>query len=716
MTGCKFNMPNLIKTLTTIIFLFAMLARPSAAIDYLPVSDIKPGMKGYGRSVFSGTSIETFDVKVVGVIPKSGPSGEDLILVRVGGEAIESRGGISLGMSGSPVYVNDRLIGAISMNFPEEDSRLGGVTPVESMVRVFDYGRTTGRHPLPKPLHIGDKVYTGIAYCLPECSNDGDSDGNILHARYAMLPVMINGLSARTYRFFESYFQRSGLSLEQRSARGFSAGGGHGAATAGKTAALKPGSAISVQLVSGDIDIAAVGTLTAIDGRHFIAFGHPLFRKGQVKYILADAFIYDVVKDKVPFKLASSGAPRGTILEDRGSAVSGVIDQFPKLIPLTVTVKDASLNRELKYSVRIVEDRDLIIALVLSVILQAVDNSIDRIGEGTSTLSFNIAVKGYENNIERENTYYSRYDIASESLYEIFDALNLITNNFVRETFLSGLKIQVDINSSTSAASIESAEIMTPDEVILTRAIKQPAPAVKYTRSDEELLTDGAGEQHEEHERVPFPLFGEEKDDKDDEKEESPLDEFEVPPEEFQKVRPGEEIGVKVTIRPYRQESVEETMFIMIPEDIEPGTAIIDISSGTKYRRPTPIQPVPIPTEKEETPHQPEEDAGIEELEPDKEDGYKQFEELVKDFVSRDKNNELVATVLPMGMNDEESDKDDKDKEPLKTKKSTQWVLNGSAVIKVTVETEKSRKERKIKKSRIRGFHFPERSEDENGE
>ncbi|MEW5946981.1 MAG: hypothetical protein AB1742_12365 [bacterium] len=677
------------------LVVFLAAAGASAPLDYLPVSKIAPGMRGYGLTVFSGASVERFYFKVLGVLPRSGPSGEDLILIQVNGENIESNGGISLGMSGTPVYLGGRLIGAISMNFPEENGCLiGGVTPVESMLKVMKYGAPVGKRKLKDEITVGARVVDEIQYCPPECS--GAATGSTLRARLALTPVMINGLDERAYGFLKPYFRNSGLELTP--ANRLNAGGAAGAPVIGSGADLKPGSSISVQLARGDIDIAAIGTLTAVDGSKFIAFGHPLFRKGRVKYLLGDAHVHGIVLGDVPFKIASTGTLRGTVLEDRGSAVSGVLDRFPELIPISVTVKDADQNTRRDFAVQMVDDRELLPGLILSVLLRAMDNAIDRIGEGTSKVSFSLRADGYNPAIRRENTFYNRYDVAAESLSEIFHAVNFVINNNLHATQLSGLDVSVEINSSASVASIEKAQVLTGETATdsLAGADEQAQPAGSAALSASSF-TDGKKDLTEPEDRVPFavPETGETPEGQTPD-EEKPAEDREKTAE-IPKVHPGDVVAIEVTLRPNREKSVRETIHVPIPDDIGEGTAVIDIFSGMRARRPAPIILFDLQPE-EESPHAQEEEIedGGEET-----SGAETFEEMVEDFVSMEKNNELVAVVSSPGAAEHDAETGEKKDEPQKTKKATPWVLRGETSVRVDVRKNRSFKENKIEKSRI---------------
>lgn len=656
------------------------------ATDVMPVSELKPGMRGYGKTVLSGSKVEKFGVKIVDVVPKAGIAGDDLILVRVSGRQIEARGGVALGMSGSPVYVKNKLIGAISMTFAEEDNLLGGVTPVESMTKILGYGPSTGLRPLEEPLRLGNRTYRKLAYCPPEC---GGGEGT-LHASLALAPVLVQGLSERSFRYLRKSFDRGGLETAPVYRMLAGKAGGPDIASGSD---LEPGSSIAAQLVKGDINVAAIGTLTAIEGKKVLTFGHPLFRKGEVKYLLADAPVHDVVDAEVPYKMASTGAARGVFVQDRGAALTGVLDKFPELIPVAVTVKDADIGVERDVAVKIIDDRELLPILVLSVMLQAMDNSIDRIGEGTSRISFEMGIRGFGGKIERENMHYSRYDVSLESLSDVFTAMDFIMNNALQDTSLSGVKAKVEINSSVSVATIEKAEVMTEEEKKLAAEMEMAndlLPGVEPKDAGEKIEASKF-----KHDKFPS-LFGTEEEEKKEKGKEGKFDDI----DEVPRVAPGEEVGIMVSIRPYRDEPVEETLFVHIPEDMESGPANIDIYSGTRLRRAIPYEVLDLQKEEEFHLQEPKEEDEMAEEEPTPAET---FEELVRNFVEMEKSNELVAVVTGAGRNAVKDGRWHKD-EREKTIKETPWVLRGGASVQVRVGGFVGVKEGKIKKSRIKSL------------
>lgn len=691
----------------------AAIAR-AAAVETIPVSELKAGMKGYGLTVFRGLEPSKFPVVVKGVLPKSGMAGEDMILVELTGPEVEKYGGISLGMSGSPVYIDDRLIGAVSFTFPMTDHDLGGVTPIESMLRVHDYeAERSGSVPLPVPIEYDGKIYHTVRF-----GDGGEPAPGELVAAPALAPVAVRGISSRTLPILRSFFAESGVEI--RPVLDIGAGSAGGEKIIGKGAELEPGGSVAVQLVRGDLDVSAVGTLTMIDGDLALMFGHPFFRKGPVDYLLADAYVHAVVRgDEAPFKLASTGLLRGRVIEDRGTALLGRLDSFPMLVPLKVSIIDKDLGRADSYSYKIVRDSELIVHLIATAVLHSLDKSVDRLGNGTAAVSFTVRHEG-GSPITRENMFYDSFDISARSIMELVSALGLLQSNRFVEAPVTGVELTVEIDSSNSIASIEKAEIAggATGEVNVESEAGVP---IEFGEEDEEETEDDEEEiKHEENEPDETDTGGDDSDEYSEESDEesegrdwqSILRESLAKGDEEKKkipiVHPGDKLDVRVSLRPYRKEPVEENIFIKVPRDIAAGRAVISVFSGNEGF--IPASPADLMLDiKVETPEKPE-DSGPGIGEP--EDGQENFEELIREFVEKDRNNELIATIESLSFDtrtdeekeelEEEMEEDEEDKgKEHKAKKRTGWVLQGSASIKVKVEEKVGFKDRPITKSKI---------------
>jgi len=284
----------------------------------MPLKDVKVGMKGFGKTVIHGRDIETFNVEVMGVLSNNKLNQNILIsgqsiLVKVSGQVIQDAGGIAAGMSGSPVYINGKIIGGLSSGWVMTDHTVGLVTPIEEMLDIWDYPLTSSRPVDEKPvlwtcsapLRLGGKIVNR----LWEVSDDEDvSRSGILPGEpvflHAATPVFIQGLSDKFLGILNSHFKNRhlqavpippGMNLSAVSSKG----------NASET--LEPGSAIGVQLARGDINLTTLGTLTYRDGKRLLAFAHPFLKKGNVSFLMTGTHIYHSFSSvQMPFKI---GAP-----------------------------------------------------------------------------------------------------------------------------------------------------------------------------------------------------------------------------------------------------------------------------------------------------------------------------------------------------------------------------------------------------------------------
>jgi len=224
----------------------------------------------------------------------------------------------------------------------------------------------------------------------------------------------------------------------------------------------KPGEAIAVQLVRGDISVASIGTLTYVDQGQFLAFGHPFTNRGRVNYLLSRAYINAVIPStEQPFKLGSPyNRLLGSVTQDRGAGIAGRIDSYPKITPLYISVsKNGELVEEV--SLQIINDEYLFSSLANSAALQAVDSALDRIGPGSAVSHLKIMGRGLpELQVESSNMYYSQNDIGSTALSDFSQLLDLILTNPFTDVNLIDIRLELDFNRSHSVALIQEAKVL----------------------------------------------------------------------------------------------------------------------------------------------------------------------------------------------------------------------------------------------------------------
>ncbi|NLM41766.1 MAG: hypothetical protein GX199_05600 [Firmicutes bacterium] len=394
-----------------------LLAWPVLAVELFLPEEVRPGLRGIGKTVISGNTIETFDVEVLGLVPQSPPL-SNLIMVRVSGDAIDRAGGIAKGMSGSPVYIQDRLLGAISYTYLYSDHRIGLVTPAVDMFKLYD------EIPEPEPSLPEDVVAVAS-------------------------PLVIQGMNERNLNYLVKSLGVEGMQLMPSFAASSAAG----------PAAFEPGSMFGVQLLRGDFAVATYGTVTHVkeDGR-FIGMGHPVFHRGAVEFFASAAYVHQTIPNlEAPVKVVSLGATVGKVSQDRTAGVGGLLGTAVDYVPISIAVTDTERGIRKNYYVEAVKDEQVLLPLVLSSAYQSIDAALDRIGDGTAYVRLEFVSKDFGQRMIRENLFYSDSDIAVWSLVDLVSGLELLLTNNLQAVDLQQIKIEVEVSRERKTATIEKA-------------------------------------------------------------------------------------------------------------------------------------------------------------------------------------------------------------------------------------------------------------------
>jgi hypothetical protein len=354
-----------------------------------PLRDVRPGLKGVGRTIFQGDKIDEFQVEILGVLKNAVAPQRDLILARLSGGPLATTGVIS-GMSGSPVYVDGKLVGAVSRSFPLSKEPIALITPIEEMMTVVP-SAPTAASPAPSASRSTLNSYAGESGFdriipredslsgfssmpgAPEPTSDSFPD--------LLLPLRFGGFSDAAVDLFTPQFRRLGLEPMQ--------GGvisGSEQNTRPSPTDLQPGSMISLMLVRGDLDLNIDCTVTYRQGNNLYACGHQVLAEGPAQFPFAPAHVIVVVPSIASsFKVDAPGALVGTIQQDRFDAIYGRVgDKIPAMIPVHVRL-DSSLNRQADYNFEMIREpflSPLLLNLAVTSALTVSERSI-----GTSTLS-----------------------------------------------------------------------------------------------------------------------------------------------------------------------------------------------------------------------------------------------------------------------------------------------------------------------------------------
>jgi hypothetical protein len=349
----------------------ALAAALSAQTPFFPLKDLKPGMHGTGRTVFNGNKIEEFQVEILGVLDNIGPK-ESLILGRLSGGPLEHTG-VMQGMSGSPVYIDGRLVGAVAMAFPFAKDPIAGIRPIEAMIRA---AATPAPSPgLPAPanqraaLAPSERDLTRF-FSRPVAVSSGD-------ARLVDIatPLSFGGFSRATLDAFAPQLRAIGLEPRQ----GVTSGGNLTGAM-GNPADIQPGSMISVALMSGDLTVGADGTVTHVDGSKVYAFGHRFLDIGNTAMPFARAEVLTLLANtNTSFKISSAREWMGTISQDRNTMIAGELGRRPPMVP--VTIKISRDGRALDtYQMQMVNDNLLSPLLLQMSVFSSIDETERTVG------------------------------------------------------------------------------------------------------------------------------------------------------------------------------------------------------------------------------------------------------------------------------------------------------------------------------------------------
>ncbi len=371
-------------------------ALASTPFESIPIESIVPGMVGEGRTVFSGNTIESFKVTIMGVLRNFGPN-QNMILARLEGGPLQHTG-IIAGMSGSPIYIDGKLIGAVAYAFPFAKDPIAGITPIQEMLDATDTP-STRRAAIPlefpltpakiaavappraRPVPLQGASLTGVALLQPYL-------GKLLSP--IATPASLLGFPSETFEIVAPLLRELGVEPLMGGAVGAVGGGARSRAqTDPEKPALAPGDAVGVGLVTGDLQIAATGTVTHVDPEtgSVYAFGHPLFNLGPIEYPMTTSDVHLVLPSLMnSFKMASSGDTIGTWVQDRATAIKGVLNVRPRMIPLQVSVA-TSRGQEKTYDLEVVSDELFSPVLTFASIVAILQSTERAYGNQTVKLS-----------------------------------------------------------------------------------------------------------------------------------------------------------------------------------------------------------------------------------------------------------------------------------------------------------------------------------------
>jgi hypothetical protein len=368
--------------------------------DFFPISEVRPGMRAVGYTVFAGSEPKPFEVEILGVLEGFPNPNQSAVISRLSGPEIQ-RTSVFAGMSGSPVYIDGRLLGAVAFGYQFMTEPIAGITPIQHMIEVFEQQQQekTGEKSsdAPRSVSFSEIAFSENSREFAAFVNTPAGGANFVSSAAAgqvlmpiATPLAISGVAPDVIARFAPQFQSLGFTP---------VAGVAGAARVSELAksddnTLKPGSTVVVPLVRGDFSLAAAGTVTFRDGNKVYAFGHPFLSVGVSDYPMNEGEVVTVVPNAAnSFKLAVPKAMVGAMRGDRSTGIYGELGVAPKMIPVEINL-NTSRGGTKTYRYEIVSDRFLTPLLMQLTTLATISSTERTIGDSTLSLSANVKLKG----------------------------------------------------------------------------------------------------------------------------------------------------------------------------------------------------------------------------------------------------------------------------------------------------------------------------------
>ncbi len=474
-------------------------------------------MKGYGLSVFQGTVPERFDVEVIGVLHNFRPD-QDLVLVKTPHPLLDHTGSVA-GMSGSPIYIDDRLVGAYAYGWSFGKDPIAGVTPIANMLKELTRPQRKGAFPLAaaplpspdtKPArkagYLGDQRRGAFAsldrYSAQRALRTPTSHPELVPCA---TPLLVGGVTADMARLLRDKFAPLGLEVLE------AASGSAGQGKDGPESYVDGGS-IAVTLLRGDIQATAVGTVTHVDGHKAIAFGHPMLDAGEVGLPTATSRVLHVLaSERSSFKIAEAIKPLGAMVHDRQSAI--VVDNSvkPAVIPINIRVRGLSgIPREL-WRVEAVNHKLLTPSLLLTAIGSALSASVNDADGMMFRVESEVHVRGHavQRVIDEGFTPSGMTHIGAMARLRVFDLVEAAYYNPFEDGRIERIDVTLDLRFGEELTEIVAAQLSAeeldpgePARVVLTlrsyrgeveqRVISVPIPAYLAGESLELEVSSGS--------------------------------------------------------------------------------------------------------------------------------------------------------------------------------------------------------------------------------
>ncbi len=401
------------KKLFFILFL-TILTGTLSAVEFMDVNEIKPGMKGYGLSVFRGWEPEQFGAEIIDVMKNTSPKG-DIILARLSGPVVE-KSGVIAGMSGSPVYIEGKLIGAVAYTWAYSREPLCGITPIKQMISE----KNNARNGIESPSSTEDEKFKRIA-----------------------TPLFLKGFTGEGEAFIKDFFEAgdtNNLTIKRGSFFVMNSSGVLSGTEEGPVSNLKAGDSVAVNLVDGDYRVEGIGTVTYVSNDDVFIFGHPMDLAGNVPVPISRSYIYSVVPSLYfSFKLGSSSVPIGSTVYDGQDGVYCRMNESYSMIPVDVRIEYD--KKSYAYHFRVADNRYYFSSLTTGAISSSFLDHAGYLDDKRINLKFGIEIEYKKKTYEVSNDFHYAFNPSYFSLVGMIADLNLYLSSFY-ENNIGGIKIK----------------------------------------------------------------------------------------------------------------------------------------------------------------------------------------------------------------------------------------------------------------------------------
>ncbi len=449
---------------------------------YWNVDDLRPGMKGVGRTVMKGTKVEPFDAEVLGVMKNTSP-GRDMVLCRLSGLNLDKTGVIA-GMSGSPIYIDNKLMGAVAFAWPYGKEPIAGVTPFSQMHGFVEAFERRDLAESSKPVRVGLKTPVRIAgksfdnvtvtqsFDTPAAPKD--EDGLLLVP--LQTPLAATGFTPHALALLRDRVKGYGMMPMQ--------GGGTTARIAEeeKNAILEPGGPLAVAMITGDFDLSGIGTVTHVEGNRIYGWGHPFMSLGNCEFPAMTGYIHTIYpRQTVSFKMGSPLKSVGVINADVSTCIAGWVGRKPDMLPVRMTVKNSFDDEAKTFNVEVARQRTMLATLVYTALTNSVDMEGDLPEEMTAEMTCRIEVEDRKPIIVKDTFSGSSYSggRAPQALYNpIGNIIYQLTYNTYKPLRVTKVECETVLKPGRISADIEAVELdadtYAPGETVKATAYVRP--------------------------------------------------------------------------------------------------------------------------------------------------------------------------------------------------------------------------------------------------